>query len=628
MLNIKKIQNIFFKLTGLLLVGFFSFYPAAIALNDSAGLSREPNHFIIKFKPPAQINSFGRATIVNLKRRYSFSASPEFKNIYTFDSFLGLDELRRGFDSQFEFLEANRQLQTADFSVEQIITTNDPGFTANPLDADKQWGLAKAEFLQAWNQTTGSLKNVVAVIDTGADATHEDLQDINWVGGYNFLTKQAISGRVNSDDNSHGTLVVGILGATVNNNFGIAGANWKISIMPLKALNSEGKGEAAAIAEAIVWATDNKATIINLSIGGIGFGHDTNLANAISYAFGNNVVLVAAAGNDVATTGGNLDSEPVYPICDDNNANMVIGVSATDHNDVKPAFSNFGRNCIDVSAPGKRILSAINYDPLTKKYSPNSYAYASGTSLAVPFVVAQAALIKSMYPGASNAQIRDRIVSTADPIDDLNLIQCGGLSCRGLIGSGRINAVRSLQTAIVPAAAEGDLVKTSDTNLIYYISGGQKHIVSPFVINQRFLGIVPKGVDSSQLSVFPEGPYALPVEGTLVKLDGQATVFYIFNGQKLPVTAAVFKQRGFVFSRMNTVSYSELVSWTTGNFLAPNEGALLRTPKNKTVYWVVSGVLHPINYGFYIERGLNVFPVFYVPDSDIAGFAKGEAYIK
>ena len=90
---------------------------------------------------------------------------------------------------------------------------------------------------------------------------------------------------------------------------------------------------------------------------------------------------------------------------------MVIGVAATDQNDLKPDFSNYGKNCIDVDAPGKRILSTINFDPLTQKPAPNSYAYGSGTSLAVPFVVGQAALIKSLYPTATNIQIRDRIIS-------------------------------------------------------------------------------------------------------------------------------------------------------------------------------------------------------------------------
>src|SRR6185295_5783238 len=100
---------------------------------------------------------------------------------------------------------------------------------------------------------------------------------------------------------------------------------------------------------------------------------------------------------------------PVFPICDDNDTNMIIGVAATDQNDLKAQFSNYGKNCIDVSAPGKRIISTINFDPLTKSAVSNAYAFASGTSLAAPFVSGEAALIKALFPQATNAQIRDRI---------------------------------------------------------------------------------------------------------------------------------------------------------------------------------------------------------------------------
>ena len=161
-------------------------------------------------------------------------------------------------------------------------------------------------------------------------------------------------------------MVTGVLGATANNGLGVVGTNWQISIMPVKALDSIGQGDAATLAQAIVWAADNGAQFINLSVGGVGFGHDTTLANAVSYAFNKNVVIVAAAGNDLKVTGESLDQNPVFPICDDNNYNMVIGVAATDQNDQKADFSNYGHNCIDVSAPGKRILSTISIDPELK----------------------------------------------------------------------------------------------------------------------------------------------------------------------------------------------------------------------------------------------------------------------
>jgi hypothetical protein len=579
------------------------------------------HHYLVQLRPGVPQQELGLAG--NVKLRFTQTSSSIFSNIYSFDSQFSLASLRQMLAGEFTFLETDRSL-----SVDAGLTTNDPGFTANPANIDKQWGLAKTGFDQAWTQTIGSYSNIVAVVDTGIDYTHEDLQNITPVNGFDFTTNLPIVGRANSDDNGHGTLVAGILGATPNNGIGVVGANWKISLMAIKALNSSGQGDSAAVAESIVWAADHGAGFINLSLGGIGFGHDTALANAIAYAFNKNAVIVAAAGNDAASSGGNLDQQPVYPICDDNNNNEVIGVAATDQNDLKPAFSNYGRNCVDVDAPGKRILSTINHDPLTGNPSPNSYAYASGTSLAVPFVVGQAALIKALYPFATNAQIRDRIISTADPIDDLNLTQCGGQSCHGLLGAGRINVPNSLAQVIAMAVSEGDLVRATDTGIIYLISGGQKRPVSTFVLNQRFLGVTPKSVLSSQLSSFPEGPYTMPTDGTLAKLDAQPAVYYISAGFKDPVTFSVFQQRGFNFSSVQTVSFTEFNSWPAGNFLPPAEGTLLRTVRNKTVYWVVGGVLHPINFAFYMDKGLNVFPVLTIPDSDINGFARGEAYIR
>lgn len=515
------------------------------------------------------------------------------------------------------------------FSVHgSALDVNDPGFTPDFQNVDRQWSLSKAKFIDAWNKTTGSNAVVVAIIDTGIDETHEDLRQATFVPGYNFITNAPIDVGTNSDDNGHGTLVAGILGAVSNNGIGIVGTNWRVSMMPVKALESSGSGASENVAKALMWATDHGANIINLSLGGVGFGQDLGLANAITYAFRHNVVIVAAAGNDTAPSGGNIDQEPVFPICDDNGQNMVIGVAATDAIDQKPAFSNYGKTCVDVSAPGKRILSTISLDPITRAKSPNSYAYASGTSLAAPLVSGQAALLKAAYPDATNAQIRDRIISTADPIDGLNTTQCSG-PCAGKLGRGRINVAASLSTPILPEViTEGDLVQIVETDEIVVISGGKKLHVSSFVQQQRYGNALPKRVYVSQVAAFPEGQYAQPVDGTLVKKAGSPVVYYMQNGIKMPVTYEVFLQRKFGFDRVFTLSDAELDSWLTGRFLPPSDGALVRSRTNHTVYWVVGGVLHPITATFYSNRGLKVFPIAYFSDGDIKQFPKGEAYLR
>ncbi len=503
---------------------------------------------------------------------------------------------------------------------------NDPAFTDNSANIDKQWGLVKAHFLQAWEKTTGDSGVIVAVIDTGIDATHEDFESTRFTTGYNVLTGKTISRRSNSDDNGHGTLVAGIIAASANNGKGVVGAAYGATIMPVKALNSSGSGNAANIAEAIIWATDNGADVINLSLGGIGFAHNNNLAAAISYAYNKNVVIVAAAGNDVAITGGNLDNEPVFPICNDNGKNMIIGVTATDVNDLKPAFANYGKTCVDVSAPGRRIISTINHDPVSGGAEPNSYAYVSGTSMAVPLVSAQAALIRSLYPEASNRQIRDRIISTADNIDNLNISQCAGGSCKGLLGAGRINVVKSLDKQF-STVDDGDLVQINGTFDYYYINGGKRQRVSPFVRGQRFKNLDIKQVDLLDLESFPEGSYAEPINGTLVKSPNDPTVYFVQTGLRLPVTGKIFELRGFKFSDVVTLTNVEIGSWVEGGLLTPPDGTLIRGQTSQTVYWVISGTLHPINYNFYVDRGLNIFPVIYASDGDINKFPKGDAYI-
>lgn len=583
--------------------------------------SASPVRYVIQLNSAGDLSALSGVTL-QFKREFDFSQAPEFQNIYSFEAMAPIGAMRAALAGHYRYLEAAHDVQT------QAVVTNDPGYTGNPMNIDKQWSLPIAGFTSAWATTTGSFANVVAVIDTGIDATHEDLTGVNYAPGFDFIGNQAIAPKTNSDDNGHGTLVAGVLGATPNNGVGVVGSNWKITLMPLKALDSSGKGDAATIAEAIAWATDHGANFINLSIGGIGFAHDTTLADAITYAFDKNVLVVAAAGNDMAATGTNLDQQPVYPICDDNNENMVLGVAATDQNDLKADFSNYGKNCIDVSAPGKRILSTINYDPLTRKHSPNSYAYASGTSLAVPLVVGQAALIRALYPESSNVQIRDRIMATAQNIDTSNLSQCGGGSCKGLLGTGRIDVVKSLQEKISSdAPEEGAIVKAVDNGAIYQISGGQKRLISSYVLYQLFAGAVPKLVYPQQLVGYPDGPYVTPADGTLFKLDSSPTVYTIQQGQKRPITLQVFKQRGYSFSSVVTLSYPEVSSWTVGPFLSPLEGSLVRSPNKPDLYWVVNGAMHLLNAAFYQQRGLQEFPIVIMPEKDLTNYSQGDDYV-
>src|SRR3989338_11473289 len=235
-------------------------------------------------------------------------------------------------DNRLAYAELDREVSVA------AIIPSDPYFTTDSSLEDKQWYLAKIKLAEAWEFAKGNGSITVAIIDTGIHGSHIELNDGRVVGGYNIVKNEAIGTGVDSDDNGHGTAVAGVIGAIANNARGIAGINWTVKLMPIKALEADGTGTISSISSAIVWAADNGASVINLRLGGPGFGNDQTLNNAIIYAFNKGVVIVAAAGNDLSDQGINLDTKPVYPVCSDAGSNMVIGVAATDNLDRKASF--------------------------------------------------------------------------------------------------------------------------------------------------------------------------------------------------------------------------------------------------------------------------------------------------
>jgi subtilisin family serine protease len=559
--------------------------------------------------------------IKNIEHVFVGSSYEPFKNTIRIDTAYSKAEFLQKYGNNVVYIDPEHFIKVSGAQV------NDPGFSENIYNVDRQWGLHKSHFPEAWDKVPGNNNVVIAMVDTGVDGTHEDLSSGQIIPGFNFLTKTIINSNEDSDDNGHGTLVAGVIGATPNNFRGIAGASWNSLIMPLKALDSAGSGNSADVAAAIVYATDHGASVINLSLGGVGFANDTTLASSIRYAYTRNVIVVAAAGNDVSATGSNLDISPVFPICNDNGENMVIGVAASDINDLKADFSNYGKACVDIIAPGKRILSTINHDPVLHTKTDSSYAYASGTSLAAPFVSAAAAMIKSLYPNLSNVEIRNRILKTTDQIDQNNTTNCNNQTCAGLLGTGRLNILKALDPNVLLKAEirEGDLVR-DNTGAIYYISSGKRQPVSNYVLTQRFGSTTITDVKEADLAGFPVGAYALPNENTVVKSANSPVVYQIVGGIKRPMTWQVFVQRGF--SQIATLSEAELASWVTGKFLPPIEGTIVKGQKGAALYWVLEQQFHIMNYDFWVQRGLQDRGVMIVPDSDLQSYPIGNAFIR
>jgi len=300
---------------------------------------------------------------------------------------------------------------------------------------------------------------VIAVADSGIDLTHPDLINNLWINqneqfngidddhngfiddinGYNFGSNNSNL----QDSGSHGTHVSGIASAVTNNGLGIAGTCWNCKIMVLKFFDPFGYVEDAV--RAIQYAADNGARVTSNS-------YETNvfsnvLQDAINYAYSSGVITIAAAGN----SGTNSST---YPAAMQN----VVAVAATDQEDHKTSFSNYG-NWIDISAPGLNILSTW---PVS---GGDSYRILHGTSMATPFVSGLAALILSQEPDLRNQDVEKIIKSSADNIDHLNP------EYMGLLGSGRLNINKALSYPKNPSFEV-------DTGIDYYPNWSQEDSVS------------------------------------------------------------------------------------------------------------------------------------------------------
>ena len=267
-----------------------------------------------------------------------------------------------------------------DYIVQPIAITND-------AIVDSQWGLenwgqdirgvagtldADIDMLDAWNaaNSTGTL---VAVIDTGTQPDHPDLQ-ANLVGGWDFFDNDNDP----SDPDGHGTHTAGTVAAVTNNNIGVAGVCPNCQVMPLRFLGPNGGSTSDAI-DALNYAVANGATVSNNSWGGGGYSQA--LYDAIQAAGDAGHIFVAAAGNSATDT----DLYAHYP--SSYNLWNIISVAATTNQDLRAAFSNYGRVSVDLGAPGSDIAST---------YMNSEYWWSSGTSMAAPHVAGVVGLLQGM----------------------------------------------------------------------------------------------------------------------------------------------------------------------------------------------------------------------------------------
>ncbi|HUD72877.1 MAG TPA: S8 family serine peptidase [Dongiaceae bacterium] len=310
---------------------------------------------------------------------------------------------------------------------------------------------ADIDALRAWNVSTGDRRVIVAVIDTGLDATHPDLAAnlytnpgeiadngvdddgngfVDDVHGWDFANEDNDP----FDDNGHGTHVSGTIGAVGDNGVGVAGVNWKVSIMPLKFLGAAGFGLTSDAVEAIDYATVMGARVLSNSYGGGGFANA--MVEAIGAGASSGSLFVAAAGN----SGSNNDIDPEYPASYP--LPNVVSVAATDADDHLATFSSWGANSVLLAAPGVDIVSTV---------PGGGYDSKRGTSMATPMVSGALALLEAAEPGLSVQEAITRLGESVDPLPALK---------GRVVTGGRLNLFRLLAhpDAVPPGAVTGLVV--------------------------------------------------------------------------------------------------------------------------------------------------------------------------
>ncbi len=361
---------------------------------------------------------------------------------------------------------------------------------------DFQWSLNKINTPDAWKIITGTQELTLAILDSGIQLDHPDLSSKIWVNsgeipgnsldddgngkvddvhGWHFYHQWTGSVYIPAEDGSvqddfgHGTHVAGIASASTNNGIGIAGISWGARLMPVKVLDEYGNGWYSDIASGILYAADNGAQIINLSLGG---EEDSQLLrDAVDYARARGCLVVASSGN----SGGPVFYPAAYE--------PVLAVAATNENDHHASFSSYGSQ-VDIAAPGTDIYST---------WVRSSYFTLSGTSMAAPHVSGTAALVWSQKPDLTAAEVISSLLETADDIE------APGFD--SYTGWGRVNAFKAVaRQALLPdiwvsqqaplSAQAGSVI----TYTIHYGNQGNLAAENVWISDDLPSGLEPLGI--------------------------------------------------------------------------------------------------------------------------------------
>lgn len=434
-------------------------------------------------------------------------------------------------------LQADSRTRYAEYDVRanNAYSPNDPYYN-NPSYV---YGPQQIEAPAAWDKTLGDPNLIVAIVDTGVDPAHPEFAG-RLLSGYDFVNEDSDP----RDDKGHGTHVAGIAAAGINNGIGIAGIAGRSKILPVKVLNQDGSGWWSDVAAGVTWAVDQGAKVINMSLAGA-YG-SSSLLDALNYAVAHNVLVVASAGND------NTD-QLLYPASYD----QVLAVGATTSTGVRWSLSNYGPN-VDVMAPGSSIYSSV-----WSASAGSTYGFMSGTSMAAPHVAGVAALLFSLNPNLSVAEVKQAILRTAadmgapgvDPLHGYGLINARAAVDSVPIGSYTPPAT-SMKWQLVNDLNGNGYVDPNDRvrYLTTVANQGDTELASVVVINQlpAHTSYVPASTTVDGIAVLdntvPPAGSALPLDegglnvGPIPAGDESIVAFDVVVGQPPPAFYSIVNQ--------------------------------------------------------------------------------------
>lgn len=544
-------------------------------------LSKNLGWYLITFNEPMQvISEFSVDTVTGV------TTSEPLSNVLETSNSLRSAKTRLEHDPKVELVEYNYQVETQ-------AVPNDPLWSS-------QWDMTKISAPAAWDSQTDASDIVVAVIDTGVDFNHSDLQANLWTAadgshGFTCINGSCVPG--GQDDHGHGTHVAGTIGAVGNNSLGVAGVNWRTKLLSIKFISASNGGLISDAVLGFQKLVDLKLAGVNIRVTNNswgGSGYSAALKAAMAQLENLGVIDVAAAGN----SNRNSDSLPMYPAAYDNRG--IVSVLATDVSDIGASFTNYGLQNVDIAAPGVNIFSTAAGGSCSL-CNTSGYRLLSGTSMASPHVAGVLAAVMHLNPALSAAQVRDLVLDPASY--DVMSEQKAGWTSSG----GRLNFFKTITNSFLsaPRALNTFPTITPGPNAA---AGPGGSINLTFGVSDPDGDLLKKSMSRGLLATFDWGLVSSMLK-TLIPAGGSDSISFIApsvaRAVVAPYLASAADGRG---GGVSALSYATILPSSSSGF--PPSGTLNVTSSGSTITIYFSATDPeggPVHWGGWISGGSRLF---------------------